>query len=89
MRWIKMNKKEVIMPTKEEVIKLLEVAKNDDIIPIHSIGELIGMKWVDGLLPKIEGAPAWGYDGLVKFFKDYGIDNNDSFEEALKKIVAN
>ena len=82
-----MNENKVIIPTKEEIITLLTIAKNDKIIHIQTISELLGMKWVDSLLPKIKGEPEWGYEGLRKFFIDHSIDGSCTFGEALEKLT--
>ena len=59
-----MSENKVIIPTKEEVVTLLHIAKNDKIIHMNTVNELLGMKWVDSLMPKIKGEPEWGYEGL-------------------------
>ena len=81
-----MSDKIIAIPSEAEVKKLLEIAMNDKIIHMESVGELLGMKWVDSLLPKIKGEPEWGYEGLTKFFIDHGIEGSDSFTEALGKL---
>ena len=81
-----MNKNEIIIPTKDEVIKLLTIAKNDEIIHMQTVSELLGMKLLDSYMPKIKGEPKWGYGGLKKFFVDYDIDFSCDFEEALEKL---
>ena len=81
-----MNEDKVIIPTKEEVVTLLHIAKNDKIIHTNTVNELLSMKWVDSLMPKIKGEPEWGYEGLRKFFIDYSIDGTCTFEEALEKL---
>ena len=83
-----MNKNEVIMPSKEEVIKLLDIAKNGNTIPMQTIGDLLAIKWADRLFSEIECTPVCGVEGLVEFFNDYGIDDSCSIEDALKKITA-
>ena len=79
-----MNENNVMIPTKEEVITLLTIAMNDKIIHIKTISELLGMKWVDSLMPKIKDEPEWGYEGLREFFINCSIDFSCTFEEALK-----
>ena len=81
-----MSDKSVAIPSKAEVEKLLEIAMNDRIINIETIGELLGMKWVDSLMPKIKGEPEWGYEGLKIFFIEHGIEGSDSFKNALDKL---
>lgn len=81
-----MSDKTIAIPSEAEVKKLLEIAMNDKIIHMESVGELLGMKWVDSLLPKIKGEPEWGYEGLKKFFNYHGIEGSDSFTEALGKL---
>lgn len=81
-----MSENKVIIPTKEEVIMLLTIAKSDKIIHMQSVSELLGMKWVDSLMPQIKGEPDWGYEGLREFFLNHSIDFSCSFEEALEKL---
>ena len=81
-----MSDKTIATPSEAEVKKLLEIAMNDRIIHMETVGELLGMKWVDSLLPKIKGEPEWGYEGLKKFFIDHRIEGTDSFKEALDKL---
>lgn len=81
-----MNNEEINIPSTEEVKKLIEAVMNDKIIHINSIGELLGMKWIDSFLPKLNIDPKWGYEGLRYFFIDHGIESSDSFESALKKL---
>lgn len=81
-----MNDNKIVVPTKEEVKKLIRIAMDDSIIHIQTIGELLGMKLVDSLLPIIKGEPEWGFDGLKVFFNEQGINGTDTFEEALKKL---
>ena len=82
-----MCKENIIIPTKEEVIVLLNIAKIDKSIHMHTISELLGMKWVDSLMPKIKGEPEWGYEGLRQFFIIHSIDGSYTFEEALEKLA--
>ena len=82
-----MSENKVIIPTKEEVIALLTVAKNDKIIRMQTVSELLGMKWVDSLIPKIKGEPEWGYEGLREFFVNHSIDGSCTFGEALEKLT--
>lgn len=81
-----MSDKAIAIPSKAEVKKLIKIAMNDKIIHMESAGELLGMKWVDSLLPKFKDEPEWGYEGLKKFFIDHGIESTDSFKEALDKL---
>lgn len=81
-----MIKSTVIIPTKEEVVTLLNIAKNDRIIHMNTVNDLLGMKWVDSLMPNIKGKPEWCYEGLRKFFIDHSIDGTCTFEEALEKL---
>lgn len=81
-----MSDKAIAIPSKAEVEKLIKIAMNDKIIHMESAGELLGMKWVDSLLPKFKDEPEWGYEGLKKFFIDHGIESTDSFKEALDKL---
>ena len=82
-----MSENKVIIPTKEEVIALLTVAKNDKIIRIQTVSELLGMKWLDSFIPKIKGEPEWGCEGLRKFFVNHSIDGSCTFGEALEKLT--
>lgn len=81
-----MSDKTIAIPSEAEVKKLLEIAMNDKNIHMESVGELLGMKWDDSLLPKIKGEPEWEYDGLKIFFIDHRIEDSDSFKEALEKL---
>lgn len=81
-----MSVEKMILPSKGEVIKLLAIAMNDQTIHMQTIGELLGMKWADSLLPKIKGEPEWGCDELKKFFDEAGINGSDTFVEALEKL---
>lgn len=51
---------EIIVPTKTEVKKLLTLMISRDFIKEQTVGELLGLKWVDSLMPKIKGEPEWG-----------------------------
>ena len=82
-----MSENKVILPTKEEVITLLTIAKNDKINHMQTVSELLGMKWVDSLIPKIKGEPEWGYEGLREFFVNHSIDGSCTFREALEKLT--
>ena len=81
-----MSDERIIVPTKEAVQKLLAYEIENKIVGIQTIGELLGMKLVDSLLPKIKGEPAWGYEGLRAFCVDNGINAKDTLEEALRKL---
>lgn len=83
-----MSENKVIIPTKEEVMTLLSIAKNDKIIHMQTVNELLGMKWVDSLMSKIKGETEWGYEGLKKFFLEHSIESSCTFEEALEKLNA-
>ena len=83
-----MNQKEVIIPTKDEVITLLTIAKDDYTMQLQSVGELLEMKLADSFIPKINGTPEWGFEGLSIFFNDYAIDDSFSIEEALERLNA-
>ena len=82
-----MSENKVIIPTKEEVITLLTVAKNDKIIRMQTVSEFLGTKWVDSFMPKIKGEPEWFYDGLREFFITHSIDGSYTIEEALEKLT--
>lgn len=81
-----MSKEKVVVPTTEEVMKLLEVAIDDKILHLQTIDELLGMKWVDSFLPPFKGVPEWGYEGLKVFLADHGIEGSESLNEALSKL---
>lgn len=81
-----MSDETIAIPSEAEVKKLLEIAINDKIIHMELVGELLGMKWTDSLLPKFKDEPEWGYEGLKKFFIDHGIEYTDSFKEAMDKL---
>ena len=81
-----MNEEIIIIPTKEEVKKMLEYAINSDIIHYETMGELLGIKLTDSLLPNMKTDPEWGYYGLKEFYKAYGINCTDTLAEALAKL---
>ena len=74
------------IPTKEEVKKLLLLMASSPLIRANTIGELLGLKLIDSLLPPIKGEPDWNYDGLKEFFAMYSISSSDTFSEALEKL---
>lgn len=51
----------IIMPTEKEVKKLLVLMIENEFIHEQTVGDLLGLKWVDSLTPKIKGEPEWGY----------------------------
>lgn len=73
-------------PTKEEVKQLLALMINSPLVRMNTIGELLGLKLIDSLLPPMEGEPDWNYDGLKEFFAMYSISSSDTFSEALEKL---
>ncbi len=81
-----MNNVKIVVPSTEDVKKLLVIAMNDKMLRLQNIGELLGMKWVDSLLPKCENEPEWGFEGLKIFFEKYEINGQDTFVDALKKL---
>lgn len=81
-----MSEEKIIIPTKEEVKKMLEYAINSDIIHYETMGELLGIKLTDSLLPNVKLGPEWGYEGLQEFYKIYGINGADTLKEALAKL---
>lgn len=81
-----MNENEIILPSKEEVILLLNIAKNDKTLHMQTVNELLGMKWVDSPMPKTKGEPKWEYEGLRKFFINHSIDFSSTFEQALETL---
>lgn len=80
---------EIIVPTKTEVKKLLTLIISRDFIKEQTVGELLGLKWVDSLMPKIKGEPEWGYEGLNQFFIDNDIAPTCTLKEALDKLNKN
>ena len=74
------------MPTKEEVKKLLTLMINSPVVHEKTIGELLGLKLVDSLLPPMKSEPEWGYEGLREFFLMHNIAGNDTLGEALEKL---
>ncbi len=76
----------VKMPTREEVTKLLTLMINSPVVHEKTIGELLGLKLVDSLLPPMKGEPEWGYEGLKEFFLMHNIVSNDTLGEALEKL---
>lgn len=81
-----MNNNETIIPTKEEVIKLLSMIIEDKTTHTETIGGLLGMKRIDSILPKTENEPKWGYEGLCKFINLYQINTMDTLQDALDKL---
>ncbi len=78
------------MPTKEEVVILLQEILNHpkELLSLTpDMNALLGMKWLDQLLPDIKGAPDWDYDGLHAFCEKYKIDGKDTIQTALEKIT--
>ena len=80
---------EIIVHTKKEVKKLLTLMISRDFIKEQTVGELLGLKWVDSLMPKIKGEPEWGYEGLNQFFIDNDIAPTCTLKEALDKLNKN
>ena len=82
-----MAEEHIVVPTKDQVKVLLNVAlQTCKIDHIDTIGALLGMKLVDSFLPKFPNEPEWGYEGLKKFCEDNGLDNSDTLIEALQKL---
>lgn len=81
-----MSKEKFIVPSTEEIKKLLSVATNDAAMADKTIGALLGMKLVDSFLPKVKGEPDWDYKGLKQFFHENGIETSDTFAEAMNKL---
>ena len=81
-----MDNKETIIPTKEEIIKLLSVIIENNTTHMKTIGELLGMKLIDSILPKFENEPMWGYEGLCEFIRSYQINATDTLQDALDKL---
>lgn len=81
-----MKDNKVVIPTKEEIIAMLEFAIKSDLIPYQNIGEILGMKLIDELLPTIKVGPQWGYEGFRIFCKENNLFSTDTLAEALKKL---
>lgn len=81
-----MTAEKIIMPSKEDVIRLLSFAAKDNITHMTTVNELLGMKLVDSWLPKTEAEPEWGFEGLKQFFMEHKIEGTDTFEDALLKL---
>lgn len=79
----------IIMPTEKEVKKLLVLMIENEFIHEQTVGDLLGLKWVDSLTPKIKGEPEWGYEGLNQFFIDNDIASTCTLKEALDKLNKN
>lgn len=83
-----MSDKKIIIPTKEEIIKMLEYSINNGAIHYETMGEILGTKMIDdSLLPDVKIGPEWGYEGLKEFYKMYGINVTDTLKEALAKLL--
>ncbi len=78
-----MKDEKIIIPLKEEVKTLLGVAKNNR---LSQIGDVLGMKLLDLQLPKFDGEPNWNFNGLRKFFEEFGIATSDTIDEAIVKL---
>lgn len=82
-------KNEIIIPTKEEVKQLLVLMIDSKFIQEQTVGDLLGLKLVDSLMPKIKGEPEWGYEGLNQFFIDNDIAPICTLKEALVILSKN
>ena len=76
----------IVIPTKEEVKKLLNLVLDNKFLNEQTIGDLLGLKWVDSLMPKIKNEPEWGYEGLHQFFLDNNISPATTLKDALEKL---
>ena len=81
-----MKDNKVVIPTKEEIIVMLEFAIKSDLSTYQNIGEILGTKLVEDKLPKIKGEPQWGYEGFRIFCKENNLLPTDTLAEALKKL---
>ena len=81
-----MKIRDIPMPQKEQVEKLLEFIINDPYNHIDNIEELLGLKWIDTLMHETQDEINWGYNELEKFFQENGIFVADAIEEALEKL---
>ena len=77
-----MSIEKVIMPSKEEVQKLLDVAINmkGTVSQMQTVGELLGMKLLDEALPKSSLEPK------RRFLGEHGITSANTLKEALEKL---
>lgn len=83
-----MSKQKIVTPSKEQILTLLRAIESQKgLMPTKTIGELIGMKLVDSLFPKMPIEPEWGYDGFVKFCADNRLKHTDAIEDAIKKLT--
>ena len=78
-----------VIPTKEEVENLIKIMIVNEFVHKQTVGDLLGLKWVDSLMPKIKGEPEWGYEGLKQFFADHDIAPACTLKEALDKLNNN
>lgn len=81
-----MKDNKVIIPSREEIIAMLEFAIKSDLITYQNIGEILDMKLIDDLLPKMKVGPQWGYEGFRIFCKENNLLPTDTLAEALKKL---
>lgn len=82
-------KNEIIIPAKDEVKQLLVLMIESNFISEQTVGDLLGLKWIDSLMSKIKGEPEWGYEGLNQFFIDNDIAPTCTLKEALDKLNKN
>lgn len=77
------------MPTKNEAVVLLQeiLTHPKEMLSLTpDINALLGMKWLDQLLPNMLGTPDWDYDGLCAFCEEHNLDGKDTIQIALKKL---
>ena len=79
----------IVMPTEKEVKTLLALMIENEFMHEQNVGDLLGLKWVDSLLPKFKDEPEWGYEGLNQFFIDNDIAPTCTLKEALDKLNKN
>ena len=65
-----MNENKIIMPTKKEVIAMLDALIKLNLNLYQNIGEVLGVKLIEDRLPKMKGEPQWGYEGFKVFCKE-------------------
>ena len=65
--------------------KLLEYINDHEHMNMDSIGFLLGSKFLESNPPHTLGSE-WGFEGLMVFCKEHGIDISDSIEAALAKL---
>lgn len=81
-----MSESKIVIPSKDEIIKMLEYLITSNLNTYQNIGEILGTKLVEDKLPKMKGEPQWGYKGFKIFCKENNLLATDTLAEALKKL---